>query len=133
MVFPIGTRDGNTNTMSGIFNDVMGKLSDLAGSTGLSQQVHSYLSQLLTPTAISSLMAQADQAGLGDKVRSWIGDGHNLPISTDELRSLLSNQQVQAMVDKTGLPAATILPVLAHLLPEAVNTQTPTGEAPKTA
>ncbi|KAB8122464.1 DUF937 domain-containing protein [Komagataeibacter medellinensis] len=119
--------------MSGIFNDVMGKLSDLAGSTGLSQQVHSYLSQLLTPTAISSLMAQADQAGLGDKVRSWIGDGHNLPISTDELRSLLSNQQVQAMVDKTGLPAATILPVLAHLLPEAVNTQTPTGEAPKTA
>ena len=120
--------------MSGIFNDVMGKLAGLAGSTGLAEQVHSYLSQLLTPATISSLLAQAEQAGLDDKVKSWIGDGHNLPISTDELRSLLSNQQVQAMVDKTGLPAATILPVLAHLLPEAVNTQTPQGTIPaKTA
>ncbi|GAN86663.1 YidB family protein [Komagataeibacter intermedius] len=120
--------------MSGIFNDVMGKLSDLAGASGLSQQVHSYLSQLLTPDTLSTLLTQAEQAGLGDKVRSWIGDGHNLPISTDELRSLLSSQQVQAMVDKTGLPAATILPVLAHLLPEAVNTQTPQGQVPtKTA
>ncbi|GAN94912.1 hypothetical protein Geu3261_0001_007 [Komagataeibacter europaeus NBRC 3261] len=120
--------------MSGIFNDVMGKLNDLAGASGLSQQVHSYLSQLLTPATIGSLVTQAEQAGLGDKVRSWIGDGHNLPISTDELRSLLSSQQVQAMVDKTGLPAATILPVLAHLLPEAVNTQTPQGAVPtKTA
>ena len=120
--------------MSGIFNDVMGKLSDLAGASGLSQQVHSYLSQLLTPDTISTLVTQAEQAGLGDKVRSWIGDGHNLPISTDELRSLLSSQQVQAMVDKTGLPAATVLPVLAHLLPEAVNTQTPQGAPPtKTA
>ncbi|GBQ58242.1 YidB family protein [Komagataeibacter swingsii] len=120
--------------MSGIFNDVMGKLSDLASASGLSQQVHSYLSQLLTPDTLNTLVAQAEQAGLGDKVRSWIGDGHNLPISTDELRSLLSSQQVQAMVDKTGLPAATILPVLAHLLPEAVNTQTPQGTIPtKTA
>ncbi|MBV1831670.1 DUF937 domain-containing protein [Komagataeibacter sp. AV436] len=121
--------------MSGIFNDVMGKLSDLAGAAGLSEQVHSYLAELLTPATITSLVTQAEQAGLGDKVRSWIGDGHNLPISTDELRTLLSNQQVQAMVDKTGLPAATILPVLAHLLPEAVNAQTPAtaAEAPKTA
>lgn len=120
--------------MSGIFNDVMGKLSELAGATGLSQQVHSYLSQLLTPDTLNSLLAQAEQAGLGDKVRSWVGDGHNLPISTDELRTLLNNQQVQAMVDKTGLPAATILPVLAHLLPEAVNAQTPQGSVPpKTA
>ncbi|MGY6769118.1 YidB family protein [Komagataeibacter xylinus] len=121
--------------MSGIFNDVMGKLSDLAGAAGLSEQVHSYLAELLTPATITNLLNQAEQAGLGDKVRSWIGNGHNLPISTDELRTLLSNQQVQAMVDKTGLPAATILPVLAHLLPEAVNTQTPAdaGGAPKTA
>ncbi|GAB6968613.1 hypothetical protein JCM25156A_26510 [Komagataeibacter kakiaceti JCM 25156] len=116
--------------MSGIFNDVMGKLSELAGATGLSQQVHAYLSQLLTPDTINNLLAQAEQAGLGDKVRSWIGDGHNLPISTDELRTLLDNQQVQAMIDRTGLPAATILPVLAHLLPEAINAQTPQGSVP---
>ncbi|MCE2574330.1 YidB family protein [Komagataeibacter sp. FNDCR2] len=116
--------------MSGIFDDVMGKLGELAGATGLSQQVHAYLARFLTPDTINTLLAQAEQAGLGDKVRSWIGDGHNLPITTDELRTLLDNQQVQAMIDKTGLPAATILPVLAHLLPEAVNAQTPQGSVP---
>lgn len=119
--------------MSGIFDDVMGKLTDLAANSGLAEQVHSYLGQLLTPATISSLLDQADKAGLTDKVKSWIGSGENLPISTDELRSLLSSQQVQAMVDHTGLPAATILPVLAHLLPVAVNAQTPQGEVPAKA
>ncbi|WP_408887023.1 YidB family protein [Komagataeibacter sp. FNDCR2] len=122
--------DRKESTMSGIFDDVMGKLGELAGATGLSQQVHAYLARFLTPDTINTLLAQAEQAGLGDKVRSWIGDGHNLPITTDELRTLLDNQQVQAMIDKTGLPAATILPVLAHLLPEAVNAQTPQGSVP---
>ncbi|RFD20238.1 DUF937 domain-containing protein [Komagataeibacter melaceti] len=120
--------------MSGIFDNVMGKLGELADATGLSQQVHGYLARFLTPDTINTLLAQAEQAGLGDKVRSWIGDGHNLPITPDELRTLLDNQQVQAMIDRTGLPAATILPVLAHLLPEAVNAQTPQGSVPpKTA
>ncbi|RBM05962.1 YidB family protein [Novacetimonas cocois] len=119
--------------MSGIFDDVMGKLTDLAASSGLSGQIHSYLSQMLTPATISSLLDQAQQAGLTDKVRSWIGSGENLPISTDELRSLLGNQQVQALVDHVGLPADTILPVLAHLLPAAVNAQTPQGEVPAKA
>ncbi|MDT8871823.1 hypothetical protein RAA17_13700 [Komagataeibacter rhaeticus] len=49
--------------MSGIFNDVMGKLSDLAGSTGLSQQVHSYLSQLLTPATITSCWRRRTRPG----------------------------------------------------------------------
>ncbi|GBQ32955.1 DUF937 domain-containing protein [Gluconacetobacter azotocaptans] len=117
--------------MPGIFDGLINKVTELADSTGLTDKVHQHLAELTSAQGISTLMAQAEQAGLGDKVRSWIGSGQNLPISVDELRSILSSQQIQAMADRTGLPASTILPALAQFLPAAVDQQTPSGEAPK--
>ena len=76
---------------------------------------------LMSESGIQMIVDQAKKAGLEDKVKSWIGSGENLPISTDEIRSLLSDEQVQGFVAKTGLPAATLLPALATLLPSAVN------------
>ncbi|GEB38305.1 hypothetical protein GLI01_23400 [Gluconacetobacter liquefaciens] len=116
--------------MAGLFDGLVNKLTELADSTGLTDQVHQHLADLTSANGISTLLAQAEQAGLGDKVRSWIGTGENLPVSPDQLRSILSNQQVQALVDKTGLPAATILPALAQFLPAAVDHQTPGGTPP---
>ncbi|MBB2206307.1 YidB family protein [Gluconacetobacter takamatsuzukensis] len=116
--------------MAGFFDGLVNKLTELADSTGLTDQVHQHLAELTSPTGISTLLNQAEQAGLGDKVRSWIGNGQNLPVSPEELRSILSNQQVQALVDRTGLPAATILPALAQFLPAAVDHQTPAGAPP---
>ncbi|GBQ81470.1 hypothetical protein AA13595_0652 [Gluconacetobacter johannae DSM 13595] len=117
--------------MPGIFDGLLNKVTELADSTGLTDKLHQHLAELTSAQGISSLMAQAEQAGLGDKVRSWIGSGQNLPISADELRSILSSQQVQALADRTGLPASTILPALAQFLPAAVDRQTPSGEPPK--
>ncbi|GBQ26496.1 YidB family protein [Gluconacetobacter sacchari] len=111
--------------MAGFFDGLASKLTELADGMGLTDQVHQHLAELTSPNGISTLLAQAEQAGLGDKVRSWIGNGQNLPVSPDELRSILSSQQVQTLVDKTGLPAETILPALARFLPAAVDHQTP--------
>ncbi|ACI53094.1 protein of unknown function DUF937 [Gluconacetobacter diazotrophicus PA1 5] len=116
--------------MAGLFDGLMNTVTELADKFGLTDQLHQHLGELTSPQGISTLLAQAEQAGLGDKVRSWIGNGQNLPVSPDELRSILSNQQVQAMVDRTGLPASTLLPALAQFLPAAVNQQTPNGQPP---
>ncbi|WP_239507961.1 YidB family protein, partial [Proteus mirabilis] len=47
--------------------------------------------------------------GMADHVASWLGDGHNLPISTDQLRSALGNEQVQQMASSLGLPVDDFL------------------------
>ncbi|NVN12141.1 MULTISPECIES: YidB family protein [Nguyenibacter] len=116
--------------MAGLFDGLLNTVEQLAGQAGLGEMLNQHLSELTSAQGISNLAAQAEQAGLGDKVRSWIGTGQNLPISVDELRSILTNQQVEALVDRTGLPASTILPALAQFLPAAVDQHTPSGQAP---
>ncbi|GBQ65485.1 hypothetical protein AA103196_1136 [Ameyamaea chiangmaiensis NBRC 103196] len=110
--------------LGNLVNRVLGEDSPLAG------QINSHLATLLTPDNIQSLVTRAESSGLGDKVRSWIGTGENLPVSPDQIRSILGNQQVQQMVDRTGLPAETLLPALAQFLPQAVDHHTPDGTTP---
>ncbi|MBQ1542611.1 hypothetical protein C5708_04015 [Caulobacter sp. CCUG 60055] len=57
--------------------------------------------------------------GMADHVASWLGDGHNLPISTDQLRSALGNEQVQQMASSLGLPVDDFLKHVADHLPAA--------------
>ncbi|MCH4092689.1 YidB family protein [Acetobacter sp.] len=111
-----------------IFDNLVGKVSSALG-VDLHEKLAEQIQSLLQPEMIQTLVAKADEAGLGDKVRSWIGKGDNLPVSPDEIRNILGSAQVQALVSKTGLPAETLLPALSHFLPQAVDQKTPEGEA----
>ena len=42
--------------------------------------------------------------GLSEHVASWVGDGHNLPVSTDQIREALGSEQVQQLAASSGLP-----------------------------
>ncbi|WP_373319268.1 YidB family protein [Asaia krungthepensis] len=127
---PIIRRAGLSGFFGSMINSALGSVGDklrekLGGSIG---------EYLTSEQGIQTLMDQARRAGLEDKVRSWIGSGENLPISADELRSLLTDEQIQMLVAKTGLPAGALLPALAQFLPSVVDHHTneqgtPTPEA----
>ncbi|NHN83510.1 DUF937 domain-containing protein [Acetobacter musti] len=111
---------------------LIGNLVDKIGNTlgiDLHAKLNEQLHTMLDPSNIQQIVAKADEAGLGDKVRSWIGKGDNLPVSPDEIRQILGNSEVQTLVARTGLPADTLLPALAHFLPDAVDKKTPEGTA----
>ena len=49
-------------------------------------------------------MQQFHDKGLGDVVNSWVSTGQNLPISADQIKSVLSNEHVQpAFAAKAGI------------------------------
>ncbi|GBQ14369.1 hypothetical protein AA21291_1821 [Swaminathania salitolerans LMG 21291] len=79
---------------------------------------------LTSEQGIQMMLDQARKAGLEEKVKSWIGSGENLPVTADELRALLTDEQIQMLVSKTGLPAAALLPALAQFLPGVVDHET---------
>ena len=79
---------------------------------------------------LPGLLAMFERSGLGDVVGSWISTGHNLPISADQLQSVLGSEQIQAIAQKLGLPPDAAAQALAHVLPQAVNHVTPDGEVP---
>ncbi|WP_408863390.1 YidB family protein [Asaia spathodeae] len=113
-------RQGLSGFFGSMINSALGSMGDK-----LRERLGGGLGEYLTSEqGLQMLIDQARKAGLEDKVRSWIGSGENLPISADELRALLTDEQIQMLVSKTGLPAGALLPALAQFLPGVVDQHT---------
>jgi uncharacterized protein YidB (DUF937 family) len=82
---------------------------------------------------LSAIVAKLEQGGLGDQVKSWIGNGQNLPITADQLKQVLGNEQVQQLAARYGIPVDALLKVLAEQLPTAVDHASPQGTLPAKA
>ena len=79
---------------------------------------------------LASLVQQFTHGGLGEVVQSWIGTGANLPISPEQVKSVLGSEQMTAMTQQTGLTHSDLASQLAHLLPQVVDHLTPNGQLP---
>jgi uncharacterized protein YidB (DUF937 family) len=68
---------------------------------------------------------------LGGVVSSWIGTGENLPISAEQLTSVLGQGRLQEMAQKVGLPVDGLTEKLTSLLPQLMHQLTPSGSVPE--
>jgi uncharacterized protein YidB (DUF937 family) len=80
---------------------------------------------------INTILDKLRQAGLGDQVNSWLGAGKNIPITADQLKAVLSNDQVKQLCARFGIPADQLMQILAQQLPTAVDHASPQGSIPK--
>ncbi len=76
---------------------------------------------------LQGLVAQLQQGGLGQQVTSWLGSGANLPVSADQLRAALGNDQVRQLAGQFGLPVDETLKFLSEHLPTVVDQASPNG------
>ena len=88
------------------------------------------LQDMLSGGGVHDVLAKVHAGGLGDKVDSWIGMGKNLPISADQVTSVLGNDTVKSIAAKAGIPTDKVASALAHLLPTAVDKMSPDGKPP---
>lgn len=117
--------------MSGLLGALLGQLTSTEQNHA--QNVHGALQDILglnQPGGLANLIGQFASSGLATQVQSWIGTGSNMPITAEHVQQVLSNEQVQALVQRTGLPVDALLPLVAKLLPHAVDQATPDGTAP---
>ncbi len=94
------------------------------------------LSQVLgdgSQGGLSAIVAKLQQAGLGDQVKSWIGNGQNLPITAEQLQEVLGSDTVKQLAAKFNIPVDQLSKVLAQQLPAAVDHASPDGKLPHTA
>jgi uncharacterized protein YidB (DUF937 family) len=82
---------------------------------------------------LSSIVAKLQQAGFGNQVSSWIGNGQNLPITADQLKQVLGSDVVRQLAAKYNIPIDQVSEVLAHQLPLAVDKASPDGKLPHSA
>lgn len=82
---------------------------------------------------LGGLVQAFQQGGLGNVVQSWIGTGQNLPISAEQLQSVLGgdNGPLAQIAGKLGMNPADVAGQLSQLLPQLVDTATPDGQLPQ--
>jgi uncharacterized protein YidB (DUF937 family) len=79
---------------------------------------------------LSDLLKQFQQAGRGEVAKSWVANGPNRSISSEDLANALGADQINTLMAHSGLSRDDLLGALSRYLPEAVNQMTPDGRLP---
>lgn len=79
---------------------------------------------------LGGLVGKFQQAGMGDAVNSWIGNGQNQAISGDQLTQVLGSGAIGDIASKLGMSHGDAAGSLAQMLPGLINHLTPNGQAP---
>jgi uncharacterized protein YidB (DUF937 family) len=79
---------------------------------------------------LNDLLKQFQQGGLGDVAKTWVANGPNQAVSSDDLAKALGGDQINTLMTHTGLSRQDLLAGLSQYLPEAVNQLTPDGRLP---
>lgn len=79
---------------------------------------------------IGGLLSAFEQGGLGEVAKSWVSTGGNLPISADQIQSVLSSGMLADFASKLGVDPAVAASTLASVLPQVIDHLTPDGQVP---
>jgi uncharacterized protein YidB (DUF937 family) len=80
---------------------------------------------------LDSLLNQFRNAGLGQQADSWVGTGQNMPISADQINSVIGQGKIGEIARQAGLDPAQMSQLLAQALPHIIDKLTPGGQLPK--
>jgi hypothetical protein len=120
----------------GLFDNIAGQVAGaLSGQTPTGgQDLMGLVGNLINNPQMGGLQGwiQAFQdKELGGIVSSWVGTGDNLPISAEQLASVLDSRTLQDMAQQAGLPVQGLTEQLAGLLPQVIDKITPNGSLPQ--
>jgi uncharacterized protein YidB (DUF937 family) len=80
---------------------------------------------------LNDLVKQLQQSGLHEEANSWIGTGPNKTIAPNDLANALGADQINAMMQHSGLSRDELLESLSRHLPQVVDQLTPNGKLPR--
>jgi len=70
---------------------------------------------------IGGLVSGLQSKGLGDIAGSWLGDGDNSPISTDQLKSVVDGDKLSQLASLLGSDEGSVLSGLQDAMPQMVD------------
>ena len=116
----------------GLFESLAGSFLGTAGSgahAGLANEVVGMIGGG-QGGGLPGLVRRFESQGLGNLISSWISTGQNLPISADQITSVLGSAQVHQLAARFGIAPEAVAAHLTQLLPQVINGLTPNGSVP---
>lgn len=85
---------------------IMDALSGLTGGDGLD---------------VGGIADKLKQAGLGDQVDSWLGDGDNAEVSAEQLSGAIGSEKMSEMASKLGVDENSAAQTLSKAMPDLMD------------
>jgi len=119
-------------TFMGLFDQVAGALGGASGE-GENSSLSSIMELINNPKigGLSGLIGKLQQGGLKEVVGSWVSTGENLPVSADQLSSVLGSETIGNLAGRMGLSQEQASGSLAEMLPKIIDQLTPDGQVPE--
>ena len=117
---PVGTAPAATGAGSG----------RRLGHRGFSRRACRRLAPRRRRKPASRIAGQLGAGGLGDTAASWVSKGSNLPVSADQIKTVLESDQVAAVAGKLGISEDAAAAKIADVLPGIIDKVTPDGVVP---
>lgn len=124
----------------GLLDSLVGALGQGSSGGGQAQLINLVLGMLANnggggaggaAGGLGALVEQFQRSGLGDVMNSWVGTGQNLPISGDQLESVLGGDTIAQIARQMGMTQGDAAGQLSSLLPEVIDKLTPQGRLPE--
>jgi uncharacterized protein YidB (DUF937 family) len=80
---------------------------------------------------LNDLLKELQKQGFADTANSWVGAGPNKTITPGDLANVLGADQIDAMMEHSGLSRDEVLEGLSRHLPEVIDQLTPEGKVPR--
>jgi uncharacterized protein YidB (DUF937 family) len=84
-------------------------------------------------SGLKALLEKFSKGGLGKLADSWVGKGANLPLSTQQVKSILGDKALSGIAGQLGVSEEVAASKVAKALPQLVNKLTPDGTVPNQA
>lgn len=128
-----GSGGGSSSGLDSILGGLTGGQQGGGGGAGALMALAPMLIGLLKGGGLQNIISGFQQQGMGGKAESWVGTGENEPVSPQEVRSALGDDQVHQAAQQLGVSDDDAATVLAEVLPRAVDRITPEGQLPSEA
>lgn len=102
--------------------------SVLGGGEGQNKAIQLIQALLQSQGGVQGLVEKFQQGGLEQIVKSWIGNGENLPISVSQIFDIFGKQNIDTAADEVGISQEDAPNLLSEYLPKIVDTLSPNGQ-----
>lgn len=110
----------------GLLDDVLGSLT--GGQQNKLGQLQAVWNWVQEQGGVEVLIQKFQQGGLGEIISSWLSNGSNQSVSSEDIKSSLPTQDLESLAGKLGTDVSGASGVLAQLLPELMDKISPQGE-----
>lgn len=117
----------------GLFDQILGAVTSQAGASGDASPLAGVMQFINDPETggLAGLAQKFQSEGLAGVFQSWVSTGQNLPISAEQIQSVLGSDTVRNLASQFGVDPDQASAQLAEYLPMIVDQLTPNGSVPE--